>query len=349
MKTSVTHILYSGFGGTTDYVFNLIRGDKKNEFEHSIIFYGVEQTSDDHLQFAKTISHSAHVVIKKSGRDKKALLELKSILKKINPAAITLHVNSLIIDKNKWMPEQCRLVFVEHQAHHLKSKKEWVYSGLAQYRSAHVVSLTEEAKQKLRKKLGWLFRAAKNGVIQTGILPDDFRSDAEKKIFKIGMIGRINSFRDHETLIQAFSELKNQEVELHIAGDGPLLESLMVKYSSDKIIFYGLLSSVQIIDFLAGLSLYVHASLGETSSVAIRQAQASSLPIIASDVLGIQTILADSAILVPPKNISSLRDEIDSVLKNKNLRMELIEKSKRAAEHSPTGFDLFDAYKKLIE
>lgn len=349
MKKRIAHIIYSGFGGTTDYIFNLVRGDRNCEYEQSIIFYGIEQTSANNLEFARSICANVSVVIKKTGRDKNALAELRSILEKFNPSTITLHVNSLIVDKKKWAPKNSCIIFIEHQSHALKKKKEWLFSIIAQFKADFVVSLTEESQSTLKKKIRLVYKKSKNKIIISGIMTGDFKCDAEKNIVKIGMAGRINSYRDHETLILAFLKSDDKTTELHLAGDGPLLEELKNKYASDRIIFHGFLDRKGIVDFLASLTLYVHASLGETSSVAILQAQASSLPIIASDVSGIRNSLGDSAILVPAKNVDLLHLEINRVLKNETLRLELIEKSKSANQNTPNSFDMFEAYKKLFQ
>ena len=126
MKECLLHIVYSGFGGTTDYVFNLVRGDRNKTFDHAIIFYGIEQTDESTLEFARSVARQVVMIIKKQGRDKQALDQLGNVVREIKPVAVTLHVNSLIFDLNKWFPANVRLIFTEHQAHHLKTKKEWI-------------------------------------------------------------------------------------------------------------------------------------------------------------------------------------------------------------------------------
>ena len=84
-------------------------------------------------------------------------------------------------------------------------------------------------------------------------------------------------------------------IELHLAGDGEQLEilKLMAKGSinSKKIIFNGLLDEVDIAPWMRDLDIYVHATDGETLSTSLLQAMASSLPIIASDVTGVDNLI----------------------------------------------------------
>jgi L-malate glycosyltransferase len=349
LKAQILHIVYSGFGGTTDYVFNLVRGDRDRSWEHGIIFFGIEETDEATIRFARSICNHVVVIIKQQGRDKPALDKLGNAVREVKPAAVILHINSLIFDLNKWFPDQVKLIFVEHQAHHLKTKLEWVYSVLAQRRAGFVVSLTDEALRALKQKIRFLFKAHKNVVITTGIFAGDYRRHTRSGRVKIGMVGRINKFRDHETLIRGFLELNRPDVELHIAGDGPLLEELQEKYVSDDIFFHGLLSREEISRFLAGLDVYVQASFGETSSIAVMQAQASHLPVIASAVPGITNVLdSTNAVLVAPGNPSVLKNAMQLVIENPTLAQSKSEAGyARIAAYS--SFEMFAAYQKLLQ
>jgi L-malate glycosyltransferase len=348
LKERILHIVYSGFGGTTDYVFNLVRGDREQRYEHAIIFFGIEETEEATLEFARSICNHVAVILKQKGRDKHALDQLGNEVREVKPMAVILHINSLIFDLNKWFPDQVRLIFVEHQAHHLKTKKEWVYSVLAQRRAGYVVSLTGEALRTLKQKIRFLFKASKNVVITTGIFAADYRHHTRSGRIKIGMVGRVNKFRDHETLIRSFLELNRPDTELHIAGDGPLLEELSQKYESEDIFFHGLLNREEVSRFLAELDVYVQASFGETSSIALMQAQASHLPVIASAVPGITNVLdSTNAVLVAPGNAAVLKNAMKLLIENPSLAQ-----SKSEAGYtrltSYSSFEMFAAYKKLL-
>lgn len=350
MKPKILHILYSGLGGTTDYVFNLIKGDKNKEFEHHILFYGIEEVPEEQLKLAKQISKKVTYVPKQKGYDKIAYKKVLECIIKCNPSTITLHVNSLILTCSKY--KQAKLIFVEHQANHLKTKKEWIWSILAQKRSNHIVTLTKSYQNELKQKLKFLYVETKNELINSGLVLGDYISikTIESSIIKIGMISRINSFRDHETLVKAFNLIQNKNIELHIAGDGPLLNQLRSKNNNKNITFYGNIQQSKIPSFLSGLDIYCHASLGETSSVAIMQAQASGLPIIASNVKGINNVLTkENCVFVQPQNIDSYVSAIKLLIKNKEKRKELSKKSMAYTNINLSHFRMFDAYKKLFE
>jgi hypothetical protein len=162
IKQKIAHILYSGLGGTTDYVFNLIKGDKELLFEHHILFYGIEKVPMHQLNLANEIANSVAYVSKNKGYDKKAFHQVFSFLNKLKPNTITLHVNSLILTCYKYKP--AKLIFVEHQANHLKTKKEWLWSIIAQRKSNYVISLTTEYQNQLIKTISFFYNRKKNSI-----------------------------------------------------------------------------------------------------------------------------------------------------------------------------------------
>ena len=352
MPTStLVHIVYSGMGGTSDYVFNLIRGDVDKEYTHTIVFFGVENCPDSLFNSAREVTKNIEVIVKTGGYDADAYARLKAILRRQKPSAVTLHVNSLILPIHSRLPEGCKLFFVEHQANHLKSRKEWLWSVLAQRRSDYVISLTEQYRQQLKKRLHFLFKPNKNKVIATGIELSAYRTERTyQNVRKIGMIGRVNSFRDQETLIKAFAGLNNPELELHIAGDGPLLKELISAYSNDTIIFHGMLSGTEVAKLLKELDIYVHASFGETSSLSIKQAQAAGLPIIASDVKGINNQLSEkNALFFKPGNVEELKVVLQQLIKEQDLRLKLGNASVAYAEKHLNAQRMTSEYINLID
>jgi len=348
-KQKILHILYSGLGGTTDYVFNLINGDKNTRFEHHILFYGVEKTPLAQLNLAEEIAKSVIYIQKQQGYDKKAYQNVLSNIKSIKPASITLHVNSLILTCAKY--KQAKLVFVEHQANHLKTKKEWLWSIIAQKRATSVVCLTHTYQTELKSKLKILFNSRKNTIIHTGIdlSKYNFPNTDQSGKLTIGMMSRINKFRDHKTLINAVDQLNLKQIELHIAGDGPLLSQLKNLTSSEQIVFHGNIEQKKIPRFLSKLNIYCQASFGETSSIALMQAQASGLPIIASNVRGINNVLnPEYCLFVEPKNVNSYKKAIKTLIKNQNLRKKLAENSLHYAKNNLSHFRMFDEYKSIL-
>ncbi len=350
MKGKVVHILYSGLGGTTDYVFNLIKADVHKKYEHIILFYGVEKVPKRQNELATELALYVYQVWKKDGYDQSAFHEVFQLLEKEKPQSIVLNVNSLILTCSKY--KKAQLLFVEHQANHLKLKREWLWSILAQQKANKVISLTSTYQKELKSKLKFLYRKRKNILIPSGINLNSYQIDKKKVNSKlcIGMVSRINSFRDHKTLLEAFNSLNRDDVELHIAGDGPLLKSLKLLRGNKNVFLYGNIEQNEIPNFLLKLDIYVQASFGETSSIAIMQAQASALPIIATKVNGITNVLNDTnALLIEPKVMVDYVQAMLLLIDNKDKRIALAKKSHQYANENLSHIRMFEMYESVLD
>ena len=349
IKQKILHILYSGLGGTTDYVFNLIKADVGHEFEHHILFYGVEKVPLPQLNLANTIADSVTYIPKQKGYDKQAFKAVLLYLKNEKPSVIVLHVNSLILTCAKY--KASKLIFVEHQANHLKTKKEWLWSLIAQKKSDRIISFTTLYQKELSQALKLFYNKDKSTIINTGIDLSVYKpiNKPVNTIIKIGIISRINSFRDHETLLKAFLEL-NSTAELFIAGNGPLKQTLELKYKSKNITWLGLLDAKQIKELLKSLDIYVIASFGESTSIALMQAQASGLPIIATNVNGINNVLTSTnCVFVTLNSVSEYKNALQLLINDTAKRQTLAKNSLAYATVNLSHFSMFERYKKLFK
>ena len=104
------------------------------------------------------------------------------------------------------------------------------------------------------------------------------------------------------------------------------------------------------IDFLQSLDLYIHASLGETMSTAMMQVMACGLPIIASDVDGINNMITTSVtgILVPVKNSLLLAEAIIDCIKNPIMMQTLAENAYQYALNHFSNQKMLEAYKSSV-
>lgn len=119
--------------------------------------------------------------------------------------------------------------------------------------------------------------------------------------FLIGTVGRICEVKNQAALIDAFVLLLERfrgngpELSLTVIGDGPLLTSL-----KEKIAGLGIAHLVStpgsrndIADIMKTFSLFVLPSLSEAMPVAVLEAMASGVPVVAPSVGGIPDIVVD--------------------------------------------------------
>lgn len=100
-------------------------------------------------------------------------------------------------------------------------------------------------------------------------------------------IGNLDLVKNHRFLLDVLAEAKRvgKALSLDIYGDGPCRKDLVRQANSlgleEQVRFRGFRTDVR--DSLPGYRVYVHASYSESSSLAIMEAMAAGLPIVAAD------------------------------------------------------------------
>ncbi len=143
----------------------------------------------------------------------------------------------------------------------------------------------------------------------------------------VGMTARLNSIKDQATLLRAFSLLRHRHpaATLWLVGDGERRQDLEELASSlglsDSVTFWGRRADVP--ELLAGMDVYVFSTTrDEGFGIALAEAMAVGLPVIASDVPACREVLGEGAHgwLVPPGNPVALADQITRFLDDEPLR-----------------------------
>lgn len=136
----------------------------------------------------------------------------------------------------------------------------------------------------------------------------------------IGTVGRLQPVKDQARLIRAFDRVRSEVpgAVLVIIGDGslrPELEQLVEELGLQQSVrFLGDRGDVP--QLLSGMELFALSSLSEGYSVALIEACAAALPIVATDVGGNHEIVRDgvNGMLVPAGDASILADALLSML-----------------------------------
>ncbi len=144
----------------------------------------------------------------------------------------------------------------------------------------------------------------------------------------IGSVGILHKRKGYRYLIEALHILNNQNSlskwRCEIVGDGSeknLLNELIEKFHlKNKVMLIGNVKNI--IDVYRKLDVYIQPSIDEAFGLALAEAMAVGLPVVASDVGGMKKLIMNgkSGFLVPSKNPKALASAISKLLNDKTLR-----------------------------
>lgn len=152
--------------------------------------------------------------------------------------------------------------------------------------------------------------------------------------FLICMVGSIKEMKHPETIIDALSMFKKEEIEKytpHIvyAGSGNMVQAVKErakKYGlQERVHFLGFIPKERVNMIFKMSDAYVIASDFEGTSVSLLEAMYNKLPILASNASGINNMVSHnhSALMFETQNAKDLKERILSLLKDKALNNRL--------------------------
>lgn len=181
------------------------------------------------------------------------------------------------------------------------------------------------------------FDTAKMLTIHNGIDPERVTRTQSKNVarsvaklphdaFLIGAVGNLHEYKGYEFLLRAMPLLRANVPDAHlvIAGTGPLETELKALAQtlgiSNCVTFLGFCSDVRSV--LESLDVYAQASLVEAFPMAILEACAIGLPVVATAVGGVpEAIVEDkTGLLVPAKDPQALANAFTLMAQNSERR-----------------------------
>lgn len=157
------------------------------------------------------------------------------------------------------------------------------------------------------------------------------KQNAITKILFVGGLDQAHYFKGLEILLQALAQVKNNNWELNIAGSGDLKPQYK-KIAKDlniikQVNFLGRISDVDLPLIYRQADFFVLPSInkGEAFGLVLLEAMASGLPIIATNLPGVRSVFENSkeGLLAEPNNIYDLREGLEKLLNDKNLRNQM--------------------------
>lgn len=159
--------------------------------------------------------------------------------------------------------------------------------------------------------------------IPNGIEWDKFHalSDKKNKKKRILVMGRLQSFKNVQTIIQALARVKLGEWRVDILGDGPYrmeLEKLAEKLQlSDKVIFYGWIDNGtdEQLQMIARASIYISASRIDNCPMSVIEAIAAGCYPLLSDIPAHRQLVSGDEYFFETNNAEMLSELIDKKIR----------------------------------
>lgn len=272
---------------------------------------------------------------KRPGLDLRALRRARALIRQSPDAVLHTHnamAHYYAVIASLGLPLKCRINTRHGMGGRVKSgRQEWLYRQSMRF-TDYAVAVCEAARERF---------AAEGVQPQRGLLsvPNGIRLDRFKPADAagrqalatelgwpagsriIGTVGRLQPVKDHALLLRAFAKVRMQvpEAVLAVVGDGPLRAALETQAEqagiSDAVRFMGDRHDVP--RLLTGMDVFALSSASEGYSIALLEACAAGLPIVATDVGGNREIVRDgvNGRLVPAADVAALATALIALLR----------------------------------
>lgn len=197
------------------------------------------------------------------------------------------------------------------------------------------------------------FKESKKIVLPLGIELDNFNNfskiSEDVENFNILYVGGLSKIKGVHVLIEAFKKITQENVKLHIVGEGDYTATLKkLAKGDDRIIFYGKQANEEVQKFYRMTGIVVVPSICyENSPVVIYESLRSGTPVIGSNIGGIPELIKDNynGFLFEPGNVKELKEILENIIESSEQLKEL---SKNDFE-SVKQYDMNTHVEKLME
>jgi len=187
-------------------------------------------------------------------------------------------------------------------------------------KSVNVVTSPSEFTLNLHSKYGF-FKDAKRVALPNMVEPSNIdKSEKNYEIIDILYIGRLVSTKGVQILIDAFKQLKYENIKLHVIGRGPDKDEFKrIAGSDQRIKFYGFVPNENLVAFYQKANIVVVPSMWyEVFGRIIVESFGCGTPVIGSRIGGIPEIIEEgyNGFLFEVGNVEELKDKLENLIEN---------------------------------
>jgi glycosyltransferase involved in cell wall biosynthesis len=172
-----------------------------------------------------------------------------------------------------------------------------------------------------------------NGIDEIHFLPPDSREQVPQ--LRLVTVARLLERKGIEVIIEACAKPEPLSIELTIVGTGPYEEKLRKRVHEmgigDRVRFTGYVSNDELPTLYQKMDAFVLPSETESFGLVFTEAMSCELPILASNVGGIPETVRHGVdgLLCPPGRPDLLRANIESMIQNRDDRIEMGKSGRR--------------------
>jgi glycosyltransferase involved in cell wall biosynthesis len=286
----------------------------------------------------------------------RSVLELRRRLKALRPDVVHTHNEKAHIRGALAMVGWSGGPALVHTRHGRSRVMGWA-AGLANriavWRSTFIVSVSQDASAITRLEGA---SAASVRVIRNGVDIDPIEESPDRRRPRRAVaVARLTPVKDVSTLLRAARLVADVHADFHldILGEGPSrpgLEALRRTLQLERhVTFHGAAADVR--GHLAAASLFVQSSLSEGISLALLEAMAAGLPVVATDVGGTPEVVEHrvTGMLVTPSDPDGLATAMLTVLGDRELARTMGRSARTRAETSFSVRQMAASYEALYQ
>lgn len=330
MRKKVAVILpYFGNGGAENMVAHLVSHIDLNKIDVQVYcIFG--KPLRNHLE-KEIQEHGVKIVFidKELGFSIKAVFTLYKELNKFDPDVVHTHLMGCMYVTPWIFFHKVKMLHTLHSIPEAENRniiRRLITRFLYKTKKAIPIAISEENRKLISEYYNLKLENVE--VINNPVIISKYHhSENDKKIRTLITVGRLSKEKNQQMLIQAFYEVKkiNLEVKLVIVGDGVERKKLEEKVQNlnlnDSVTFVGNVTDVE--NYLCNADIFLLSSIYEGIPLAILEAMAAELPIIATNVGGIKDIVTNNGILVSSGNVEEMKKAILKLVENPKLIKEM--------------------------
>jgi len=342
-------------GGSERLIYHLASSIDRNLFNPSVAWLSGDNALKEFTKLGIPLLH----IPKIKRFDISTMLRIKDVVKRDD-----IH----IVNAHHFMPmiysyygckvgNHRKLLYTEHSQWEIE-QIPWKWGKLGSYllgNSDGAVGVNAEVSKEIRHK----FKLETNKIftILNGVDVESFHAKSDKALLKkalglsaediaVGIVANFKRVKNHLFLLQAFNELckEYKNIKLLIVGEGyendpENSEQELISYIREKnlgkhVLFLGYRTDIP--DILSILDIFCLTSLKEGLPLSLIEAMASGLAVVGTDVEGLRDVIVPgkNGFLVQLGDVKGLKNSLNALIQDKQLRQKFGQESKFLATHS---------------